>query len=387
MKIPEEVLWARTLGMCLVNGKVWYTPMAFNGIFCADIYTGKTELISEFDGSDGKFNGLKLSYVLQVGDYLYFCPYKANYICELSCVSKKIEIYHSDYISEPYVSNAICIQNKLYMFCNKQYQIIVFDLETKEIGVVKCEYFMERFAQGNYAEKDIVYYDTSFFMAAEQKIIKFNIQSKEVYEYDLGQYTADQPVTTISFDGERFWLMCGVSKIIEWDDTIGIVSSYDVPKLGQAVHSIINGGNLYIFFSDNNHVLIFNLTDRNTSIVKIDRGYCCEQGENVFFHPFMDSENDGGVFIYTFIEHKIVYLEAGGNVSYIKLHIDQEDPVWKEIYINYLQETFYPIKEVLREQKDLFYYSLKSYLRGVTGNTKNRQKYTDCIGDKIYYLI
>ena len=37
MQIPSEVLWTRTLGINLAHGKIWYSPMAFNGIFCANI--------------------------------------------------------------------------------------------------------------------------------------------------------------------------------------------------------------------------------------------------------------------------------------------------------------------------------------------------------------
>ena len=42
MKIPQEVLWTRTLGICLAHDQLWYSPMAFNGIFRADPHTGKT---------------------------------------------------------------------------------------------------------------------------------------------------------------------------------------------------------------------------------------------------------------------------------------------------------------------------------------------------------
>lgn len=387
MKIPSEVLWARTLGMCLSHDKLWYSPMAFNGLFCADIYTGKTGLISEFNAFDEKFNGLKFSYVLPIGEYLYFCPYEADCICEFSLIDRNMKFYHSDYISAPHVSNAICIQDKLYMFCNKQLQIIVFDIATKEISAIKNVYFIERFAKGSYVKKDVAYNDASFFIADEQKIIKLNIPSQEVCDYDLSQYTAGKPVTTISFDGERFWIMCGDSEILGWNEKEGAMLSYRMPKLGQAVHSIINGENLYIFFADINKVLIFNLIDRQTSIVEVDQGYCYERGEKVFFYPFIDNDNKKGIYIYTFIGHKVVYLEAGGDVSYTELYIDQDDTIFKEIYISYLQNIFYPVKGVLHEQKDLFYYSLESYAKGVISGMKSNEGLKDNVGEKVYYSL
>ncbi len=387
MKIPQEVLWTRTLGICLAHDQLWYSPMAFNGIFRADPHTGKTKPVFEFGDVDGKYTGLSFSYVLQFGDYLYFCPYMANCICEVSYMDGNMKFYYSDYISAPHVSNAVCVQDKIYMFCNKQFQIIVFDLVTKEISAIQNEYFIECFAKGNYAKKDVVYNAASFCIADDQKIIRLDIQSQEVFDYDLSQYTAGKTITTISFSMGRFWIMCDDSEIIGWKENEEAVQIYKVPKLGQAVHSIINGENLYIFFADSNKVLIFNLIKKKISIVEINRGYCCDQGEKVFFFPFTDTDNKKGVYIYTFIEHKIVYLEAGGNVSYIELHIDQEDAACKKIYTNYLQKIFYPVKGVVQEQNDLFYYSLESYLSGVIGDLNNNESFEGNIGEKLYVSI
>ena len=387
MQIPSEVLWTRTLGINLAHGKIWYSPMAFNGIFCANIYTGKTMPISDLNVLNEIYKGPKFSYVIRSGHYFYFCPYQANYICEVNFISGEMKFYDSDYISAPHVSNVVCTQDKLYMFCNTQPQIIIFDLTTKEISVIKNTYFTEKFAKGDYFAKDVAYSDTSFFITDDQKIIKLNIRSQEVNVYDLSQYTLGESITTIAFDGMQFWLMCDNSEIIGWDENGEVTLTYKVPKLGHAVHSIINGSNLYIFFADNNYVMVFNLVDRKASIVEISRGYCWEQGEKIFFHPFIDIDNAKGVYIYTFIEHKIVYLEPEGDVSYIELFIDKEDTVYKEIYAKYLQRIFYPVKGVLQEQKDLFYYNLESYLKGVTSDLRNNEGIKDRVGEKIYYII
>lgn len=387
MKIPSEVLWTCTLGICLVEDRLWYSPMAFNGIFCADIHTGTTRLISELSAFDERYNGLKFSCALQIGDYLYFCPYEANCICGISSRDMNMEFYYSDFISAPRVSKVVCVQEKLYMFCNKQLQIIIFDTKSKEISVIRCEDFAEKFRKGSFPEKDVAYYDTSFYMADSQKIVEFNIQAQEVYEHDLSQYVGDREVTTICFDGRRFWLMCGESEIIGWSREEGVVGIYEVPKLGQAVQSIINGSNLYIFFADNNSVLVFGLTDRKSSVIDIARGYCCEQGEKTFFHPFVDKNDKDGMYIYTFLEQKVVHLRADGNVSYTELHIDQEDTSCRELYTNYLQRMLYPVKGIMHERKDLFYYSLEGYLGGVISGLESDRDLRDSVGQKIYYSI
>ena len=74
MQIPSEVLWTRTLGINLAHGKIWYSPMAFNGIFCANIYTGKTMPISDLNVLNEIYKGPKFSYVIRSGHYFYFCP-------------------------------------------------------------------------------------------------------------------------------------------------------------------------------------------------------------------------------------------------------------------------------------------------------------------------
>lgn len=314
LQIFEQILW--TIGLCLVGEDIWFSAAGFNGIFRADIKTGEIKFVAQIPTCD-KLGELNFSNVINVNGYLYFCPFFADCMCEYDVKKNSVQIYYQDQISQPKVNGAVYCCDRIYMFCAEIDRIIIFNLKTKEFSNIKLDFDIvdngERIA-------NIININEHIYFAFNNKIIGIDKYTQKVSEDNVVKSVKEGAITTLAYDGESVWMLCGKTMLISWNRVDGKEQGYRIPEIGNAKKSIIDGKTLYILYPDVNKILIMDLVDKKIKIVYISQfGY--QNGKPSFFWPFVHN-NKEGLFLYTFKEHKIIHIDKDGKMDSVQLYMD-----------------------------------------------------------------
>lgn len=370
MQLNQE-LW--TLGVCLVEEELWFTSVEFNGMFRADMNTGKIEFVSQIDGFDRK-QKFGFSCIIKIENSLYLCPFYANSICRYDLQNNKTQIYPLELEMAPCVNRADCFGDKIYMFSDSLHLIIAFNIKNGKIT-----YFNENSNWKYNFDKacDIVCLEESFYFVEGCKIIRTDLWFKKIADYDISEYSGGEDIMTIAFYKENFWMLCGKERLISWNKMSGEICCYPVPELGNAYRSIISGKNLYILYPDTNHILIADMENKAVSGI-CRRQLCSQDGMRKVFLPFL-KKGEKGLFAYSFIHSCINYIQPSGEVERVPLYMEHI----KEFLLDYMRFDCYTENLVFYEGEK-YLESLNFFLKCIGSKCEERQFENTHIGRTVH---
>jgi len=135
-----------------IGEEIWFSAGNFNGLFKADIKTGKARLIGRFPNEE-RFGWHLYSSVKQYKDRLIFTPCFANEIAVYDMTAKEFTKYKLKEIQTEHdinfkFFNAVMFENFVYFIAWHYPAIVRFDAETGEIEYItdcfKDDFFLEK---------------------------------------------------------------------------------------------------------------------------------------------------------------------------------------------------------------------------------------------------
>ncbi len=312
--IMNQVLW--TLGVCLVGEDLWFTSAEFDGLFRADMKTGRVTFVSRIGVWD-KQQKFGFSCIVNVDNSLFLCPFYADCICRYDLHNHKVQCFPLELETTPCVNRAAHFHGKIYMFCDELRLILVFDVKTGEISYI---YESPDTKYNFHNACDIACRKEFFYFARGSKVIETDACFQMISEYDVSKYSEGEEIATVALYEETFWMICGKTKLLSWNRKNNEVCSYKIPELGSAYRSIINKHYLYVLYPDTNYILIVNL--ENMDVAKIHRKqFGSQDGERRVFLPFL-RKGDNGIFAYSYIDSGIHHIKPDGEAECVPLYME-----------------------------------------------------------------
>lgn len=218
--------------MYLHENRIWYTPMQVNGVACYDLLTNTNTYITCIE-KEKEFR--LFSKVFFFDDRLYYSPCKSNYILEVdvtTTITRKILVntgeatYRSAFM---YGSHMFLIQIRPVK------RLLVVDVENETVKeAIAVQDFGDSspniVMRGEYAY--VSFYDKT-------SILKFDC--KTLTEEWISVPSSEEGYSTISFDGNQFWLS-GKNSIIQWNENNGEIKVFPLSLNGFSKHNYYDMG-------------------------------------------------------------------------------------------------------------------------------------------------
>ena len=256
--------------------EIWFTSGWMNGLFKANLISGKAEFITQFDEEiDNDF--MLFNYLLNLENVLVFCPDMAHKIYAFNCDKKELKSFElkNKEIQHKF-SGVFQCKEKVYFtpWCYKA--IVELDFETNSISEIKLP--EERSDITFYRESFLVGDNIFTFSTNQNRVLKYNVINKkcdyiEIAIRDRLVYITQGENGTfllLTENGEIYRLQPSNMKCLKiWE--LEASEIYD----GGAITPLMieQNGRLYIFSQKEAKISYIDLKDKNEFSYEIQENY------------------------------------------------------------------------------------------------------------------
>ncbi len=285
----------------VIDGEdIIFSSGSFNGLFRADLRTGRSDFLGFFPGED------------MLGVHLYCGTYKyKNNILFIPAWGRQFSVY--DKSNKSFVSirdgvysktdnlfwykyyGSIQVEKYVYVFGGMVPEILRIDMEKLEIkyydGWLEELYSLGRLERRPFFYKDVCLVDNSIFVVSGQNnsILELNIERDSILIHPIGE--RGEIYDTIAYDGGYFWLTQQAKRIIKVNKANWNIQHEDLVNKNLAncfLSSVVLHGEVFLFPDKLGNTIKFLCKDCLTRDIPVlygkpDKWYPNDNAQNIYF--------------------------------------------------------------------------------------------------------
>lgn len=342
---PRMSLWFNDF--VFDNQDIIFASGSFNGLFRANIESGKAVLMGTFPDEEELCSHL-YGGVQRYGDYILFIPawaknfavydVKQDMFCKIGIEIGQNGKLNSKY-NFAYYAN-ILVGKNVYVFGYDRPEIICIDMESLE--AYKYDKWQEQLMQfgeregGPYFYKDICMIGYSLFLVTGQNncIVELNMNTDQIYIHPVG--TDGSYYNTIAYDGTYFWLTEQTQGFLKVDREDW---SYQYKEIKKTIHTnyFLNStfvyGDVWLFSNWDENIFRIYCKDSSFHMTKMifDReDEWCGYNEQ-YGYRFFKKISDDKFVISCSQDCKLHLIDKGVDIMQIKFYTEDKDVI-EEVY-------------------------------------------------------
>lgn len=213
----SEIIPVQFHDFIIIKNEIWYAASGFNGLFCAEVKTGKSRFIGRFPNEDDSAGRDLFGCMCCYNDKLIFAPLRAKNIAIYNIKLDKFESYK---IPDPEMGwekhdmkfFAVTIFEHYIFFLGcvtpviAKLDILSFELAMYYDWFDKFKIYGVKLGKSMF-DRHIVVIDESFYVTSRQNntLMSYNMKTNENSIYEVGEI--ESQYATLCYDGNNFWMV------------------------------------------------------------------------------------------------------------------------------------------------------------------------------------